>query len=385
MTLRDAPDPHRFRADLRRWLADARGEFADRPGPGQPDPELWREWSRRLYNAGWVGLTWPTNYGGRGLGIEYQAIYLEEMALADALPHMNIIGLGFAGPTILNWGTEEQKSTLVPKILSGEEIWSQGFSEPGSGSDLASVRTRGRQDGGEWVVSGQKIWSSWAHVADRNILLARTDPDAAKHEGLSMLLLDLHQEPITVRPLRHLTGDAEFNEVYYDDARCPVTDMLGKPGEGWAVAMTTLRHERGTAALGMAVSLEVQLRALRRMIRELGLGVEAEVRSALADAWIDLRALQLTNYRLLSAVANNAEPGPESSIAKLAWSETNQRITRFALECLGTAGIAGGDGKWSAYWQYEALRARGNTIEGGSTEILSSVVAERVLALPRAR
>jgi len=385
---RDTPDEAAFRAGLRTWLTEnLPSDWLDRPPHvGRWDETLTREWSKRLYDGGFVGLTWPEEYGGRGLGHTFQAIYLEETARAQAPDHLGVIGLGMAGPTIIAWGTDKQKKRLLPPLLSAEEVWCQGFSEPGSGSDLAGARTRAVLDGDEWVVNGQKVWSSYAHLADWCILVTRTDPDAAKHRGLSYLLVDMHAPGVDVRPLRQITGDPEFNEIFFTDVRVPRDSMLGKPGDGWSVAMTTLLHERGTLGFALTAALERQVDRLVRLVRECGRSGDQLVRDDVARLWIDLQALRYVNYRSLTALVRTGVPGPEGSVAKLHWSETNQRLAKLAVSLQGLAGQLDGDGSfWDGYWQYQQLRSRGNTIEAGTSEILRNIIAERVVGLPRSR
>jgi len=389
MDFRDSPEEAAFRAELRGWLRENWTERQLRAG--RPDVDFHRDWSRRLHKAGYVGLSWPAEYGGRGLSPTYQAIYYEETARAGAPGHLGVIGLNMAGPTIIAWGTGEQKARFLPPLLAGEEIWCQGFSEPGSGSDLAGARTRAVLDGDHWVVNGQKVWSSYAQVADWCILVVRTDPDAPKHQGLSYLLVDMHAPGVQVRPLRQITGDPEFNEIFFTDVRVPAGSILGQPGDGWRVAMTTLLHERGTLSFGLAAALQRQVDLLVELAgRPAPDGTvparDPLVRDAIAREWVELQALRFTNYRMLSTLLRTGTPGPEGSIAKLVWSEANQRLGKLAVSLQGLAGaLAGEDATSGGYWQYHQLRSRGNTIEAGTSEILRNITAERVLGLPRSR
>jgi alkylation response protein AidB-like acyl-CoA dehydrogenase len=382
MDLRDTPAGAAFRNEIRAWLeATLPRELRDRRHAGARWGDARRDWSRRLAEAGYAALTWPEEYGGGGAAYELQAILLEELARAEAPAHINVIGLGMAGPAIIAHGTHEQKARYLPKILSAEEIWCQGFSEPDAGSDLAAVRTSARLDGDHFVVEGQKIWSSFAHIADRCILLARSDPESQRHSGLTYLLVDMHAPGIEVRPLRQLTGEAEFNEIFFSGARVPVENVLGEIGGGWAVAMTTLQHERATLGYALLVALEVNMRRLIALARERANG-DALLRDRVAEEWIELQALRLTNSRLLG-VAATRPLGPETSVAKLRWAESNQRLTKLALELLGDdAELCSVDG---GEWQYQQLRSRGNTIEAGTSEVLRNIIAERVLGLPRSR
>jgi alkylation response protein AidB-like acyl-CoA dehydrogenase len=393
LDFRDDPDEATFRDGLRRWLAEnLPDDWSSRPPhAGRADPEFLREWSRKLHAAGYLGLSWPSEYGGRGLPVTYQAIFLEELVRADAPEHVGPIGLAMAGPTIMAWGSEEQKRRFLPGILSGDEIWCQGFSEPGSGSDLAAARTRAEPDGDQWVVNGQKVWSSYAQIADWCLLLVRTDPAVPKHKGLSYLLVDMHTPGVECRPLRQITGDPEFNEIFFTDVRIPRSSMLGAPGDGWRVAMTTLLHERGTLGFALTASLDRQLQRLFALLGETGAdgtrpADDPLVRDRAAGLWIDLQALRYTNYRALTTLLKTGVPGPEGSVAKLHWSETHQRLTTLALSVQGLAGqLQGPDAAWNGYWQYHQLRSRGNTIEAGTSEILRNIIAERVVGLPRGR
>jgi alkylation response protein AidB-like acyl-CoA dehydrogenase len=273
--------------------------------------------------------------------------------------------------------------------LSGEEVWCQGFSEPGSGSDLASLKTKAVDDGDAFVVNGQKVWSSFAHIADWCLLLARSDPGSERHQGLTYLLVDMHADGVEVRPLRQITGDAEFNEIFFTDVRVPGENLIGEVGQGWRVAMTTLLHERGTLGFALTARLEVSLNQLIRLAREPDPrgrrpADDPLVRDRVAQLWIDLQGLRYTNYRSLSKLMKTGVPGPEGSLAKLHWSESNQRLTKLALSLLGPAAQLDGEGSvWDGYWQYQQLRSRGNTIEAGTSEILRNIIAERVVGLPR--
>ena len=387
MDFRDTTEEAAFRADLRQWLAEnlpAGWATAD-PHVGRWDEALAREWTAKLHAAGYTGLTWPKEYGGAGLPYPYQGIYLEETARAQAPDHIGVIGLGMAGPTIMAHGRPDQKERFLGRILSGEIVFCQGFSEPGSGSDLASLRTAAVRDGDHYVVNGQKVWSSYAHIADWCLLLTRTDPAAAKHAGLTYLLLDMRAPGVEVRPLRQITGDPEFNEIFLTDVRVPVDSVLGAEGQGWQVAMTTLLHERGTLGFALTARLEQLLGRLLDTARQLGAD-DPLIRDQLAQLRIDLLGLRYTNYRSLTTLMRTGVPGPEGSVAKLHWSEANQRLTKLALELLGPAGQLDGEGGfWNGFWTYQQLRSRGNTIEAGSSEILRNIIAERVVGLPRSR
>ena len=301
---------------------------------------------------------------------------LEEFARAEAPQHIGVIGLGMAGPTIMAHGTEEQKQRYLSKILSAEEIWCQGFSEPGAGSDLSAVRTRIDDRGDTFVLNGQKVWSSFAHVADFCILIGRSDPDSERHAGLTSVIVDMKAPGVEVRPLRQITGESEFNEIFLTDVEIPKGNLLGEIGGGWQVAMTTLLHERGTLGFALSGVLEAQVRKLVALAKARN-GHDAIVRDRIAHEWIVQQALKMTNYRALTTLMQTGIPGPEGSAVKLAWSEANQRLTKLAMEILG--------GEDDGYWGHQQLRSRGNTIEAGTSEILRNIVAERVLGLPRGR
>src|SRR5438105_6356606 len=375
MDLRDTPSEAAFRAELRAWLEENLPRDAGRRGD--------REWSRKLYEAGYAGLTWPKEYGGASAPYSHQAIFLEEMARAGAPPHVGVIGIGMAGPTIMVHGTDEQKSRHLSRILSAEEIWCQGFSEPDAGSDLASVRTRVDERDGNFVLNGQKVWSSFAHIADFCILVALSDPDAPRYRGLTYLIVDMHAPGVEVRPLRQITGEAEFNEIFFTNVEVPRENLLGEVGQGWQVAMTPLLHERGSLGFALTAALEVNVNRLLELAKERANGDDS-LRDRVAREWIELQALRYTNYRSLTTLIKTGIPGPEGSVSKLHWSEQNQRLTKLALEVLGPESQLW-DGDGGGYWQYQQLRSRGNTIEAGTSEILRNIIAERVLGLPRSR
>ena len=390
MDFRDTPEEAGFRAELRSWI-EANNPRDIEPEAGRLHESVSRDWAKKLHDAGYAGLTWPKEFGGAGAPYTHQAIFLEESARAETPEHIGVIGLGMAGPTIIAHGTDEQKQKHLGRILSGEDIWCQGFSEPGSGSDLASLKTRAVLDGDEFVVNGQKVWSSFAHIADYCILMVRTDTEAVKHKGITYLLADMHAPGIEVRPLRQITGDPEFNEIFFSDVRIPRSNVLGEVNGGWGVAMTTLMHERGTLGFALTARLEVLVRKLihtARQKRSDGV-VPADdpiIRDRIAQQWVELQALRFLNYRALTGLVKTGVPGPEGSVAKLHWSESNQRLTKLALEVLGPDSQAQDEtGFWHGFWQYQQLRSRGNTIEAGTSEVLRNIIAERVLGLPRSR
>ena len=386
MDLRDTADEEQFRGALRAWLGENRPTTPpDTVGEAAPSSDdALRDWSRRLHAAGYSGLTWPAEHGGGGKPYGHQAIFLEELARAEAPQHLGAIGLGMAGPTIIAHGTDAQKGSRLEPILSAAEIWCQGFSEPEAGSDLSAVRTSARLEGSHFVVDGQKVWSSYAHIADWCLLITRSDPASERHEGLTCLIVDMRALGVEVRPLRQITGDAEFNEIFFSGVEVPVENVLGEIGEGWQVAMTTLLHERGTLGFALTAGLEITVRRLIELARDRG--ATPVQRDAIAREWVELQALRYTAYRSLAALMKTGVPGPEGAILKLQWSEANQRVTKLALELLGPdAQLLAGNAPYGGYWQHLQLRSRGNTIEAGTSEILRNIVAERVLGLPRSR
>jgi alkylation response protein AidB-like acyl-CoA dehydrogenase len=373
-----SPSEEAFRDKLRAWLE------ANHPGR-EPEGDLAgfefrRAWQRSLHDAGWAGVSWPQEYGGRGATLVEQAIYNEEFVRAQAPSAANVLGLAMGGPTVIAHGTEDQKRRYLEPILSAEEIWCQGFSEPGAGSDLASVKTRGVRDGGEWVITGQKVWTTMAQHAKWCMLVARTDPDAPKHQGLTYFLMDMEQDAIQVRPLRQITGEAEFNELFIEEARVPDENIVGGEGNGWAVAITTLMHERATLAFGLQIAVKRALRELMDEAREARASRDPLVRDRLAQLYIESEVLRLNAYRGLSAIMRDGVPGPEGSLGKWQWAEVNQALTELAMDLRGPHAVLNDD-----TWTFRFLRARANSIEGGTTEILKNIVAERVLGLPRMR
>jgi alkylation response protein AidB-like acyl-CoA dehydrogenase len=377
--LRDDADEAAFRAELRSWIeANLPERQRGSRGGASRFEDFGREWSRRLHEAGYAGLTWPKEFGGAGAPYSYQAIFYEETARAEAPPHIGVIGLGMAGPTIIVHGTDAQKERYLASILSADEIWCQGFSEPDAGSDLAAVRTRAERRGDVFVVNGQKVWSSFAHIADWCILVTQSDPEAPRYRNLTYLLVDMHAPGVEVRPLRQITGEAEFNEIFFSDVEVPVENVLGEIGGGWQVAMTTLLHERGTLGFALSAALDTNVRKLVALAQERAL--DDVRRDEVAREWIELQAIRYTNYRALTALVKTGVPGPEGSVSKLRWSEANQRLTKVARGLQGEDGLV--DDGW---WHYQQLRSRGNTIEAGTSEILRGIIAERVLGLPRSR
>jgi alkylation response protein AidB-like acyl-CoA dehydrogenase len=369
-----------FRQELRAWLAA--NEAGTAPAGGDDGRFAWaRDFQRRLAEGGWAAVHWPAEYGGRGASLTESAIFYEELGRSGAPLPANVLGLLLAGPTIMTWGTPEQKERYLTPILTAEEIWCQGFSEPDAGSDLASLKTRAVQDGDDWVITGQKVWTSAAQYAKWCMLVARTDPQAPKkHQGLTYFLMDMEQDGVQVRPLRQITGESEFNELFLDGARVPAEHVLGGVGNGWKVALTTLMNERS----GLAFFLQVRLRQLLdELIAEAarsGMLEDPVAADRLGELHLKAEVLRLTAYRGLTTIETYGQPGPEGSLTKWMWSETNQQLTQLAADLLGPSALS-----TDSRWAYELLRARGNSIEGGTTEVLKNIVAERVLGLPRMR
>jgi alkylation response protein AidB-like acyl-CoA dehydrogenase len=380
-----------FRQEVRAWLA------ANPPGRGERVPHddasladevaFLRAWQRRLYDAGYVGLLWPREYGGRGARPTQQAILNAELARARAPQLINRVGVNNTGPTLIVHGTEAQKKRLLPKILSGEEIWCQLFSEPNAGSDLAAIRTRAEQVGDGFVVSGQKVWTSYAQWSKWAILLARTDPSLPKHRGLTYLVLDIKSPGITIRPLRQITGSTEFSEVFLDNVRVPKEAIVGAVNQGWEIAMTTLAHERGTGfAFKEQVLQRIAVEELVRLARANGNGADPVLREEIARAWIDVEIMHLMNCRTLTRLERGEEPGPESSLVKLFWASLTQRLHQLGLQLEGPHAqlVAGSpyaveDGRW----QQAFLWSRVGAIAGGTSEVQANIIAQRILGLPR--
>jgi alkylation response protein AidB-like acyl-CoA dehydrogenase len=383
-----------FRHEFRQWLGanlPSRPASERRPEFMLGDTSDWDfhlQWHQKMHAAGWIGISWPREYGGRGATPEQQVVYAEELARADAPGLVNGIGIGLVGPTLMHWGTEEQKQRYIPKILSAEEIWCQGYSEPNAGSDVASLQTRAIEEGDYFIVNGQKVWTSGAHRADWCILLTRTDPDAPKHKGISYLLAHMHSPGITVRPLVQITGERGFNEVFFEDVRIPKQNLVGPKNHGWQVAVTTLMFER-TGMAGRDLSGQVaELATLARRLNRDGTTAwdGRDVRQAIAGFACEAAALRYSNLRQLTRRLKGLPPGPEGSASKLITSELNLRMMKFAMELLGPyaqieskSPFAEDGGKWL----YKMLAARALTIAGGTSEIQHNIIGERVLGLPK--
>jgi alkylation response protein AidB-like acyl-CoA dehydrogenase len=390
-----SPEDVRFRDELRAWLAaNWLGDWAQvrrRFATLDAQFAFLLDWQRRLCEAGYIGLSWPRVYGGRGATIMQQALFYEELARARAPELPNVIGLDMAGPALITHGTEAQKRTHLPRILSGEHIFCQGFSEPNAGSDVAALQTRAVREGADWVVSGQKVWTTYAQYADWCILLVRTNPEAPKHKGLTFLLVDMRSPGVSVRPLRQISGEPEFNEMFFDQVRVPGANVVGRVDGGWEVAITTLMFERGPRTISRQLHLRQAIDAALELARERWRGTapasaDPVIRQRLAQLVIEAEALRFSNLRSLTRMLRGEPPGAEGSAAKLFWSEAVQRVLELVLELEGPyALLTQGSGRAveDGYWQHRFLRSRGDTIAAGTSEINRNILAERVLGLPK--
>ncbi|GAA4990210.1 alkylation response protein AidB-like acyl-CoA dehydrogenase [Nonomuraea thailandensis] len=373
-----------LREQARAWLEESLGgEFAGARGLGGPGREhegfeLRRAWERHLGEHGWTCLGWPRRYGGRAASLADQVAFHEEYARAGAPARLGLIGEGLIGPTVLEYGTDEQKDRFLPPVQRGEELWCQGYSEPEAGSDLANVQTRARLDGGDWVITGQKVWTSLAQWADWCFVLCRTEEGSRRHHGLSYLLVPMRQRGVEVRPIVQLTGTSEFNEVFFDGARTAAGNILGAPGEGWRVAMATLGYERGVSTLGQQIGFGRELSEVVATARRTGAIDDPVLRDRLVRSWLELRIMRLNALRVL-----RPDPGPETSIAKLYWSEWHRRLGELAQAVQGRAGLVADASGELGELQRLYLFSRADTIYAGSSEIQRTVIAERTLGLPR--
>jgi alkylation response protein AidB-like acyl-CoA dehydrogenase len=395
MDLRYSDQDEEFRAEVRAWLSK------EVPAHGPPPPpsewtarrEYDTAWQRKLFDAGYAGLAWPAEFGGRGLPVTQQLVYLEEYARADA-PYIsvNFVGLMHAGPTLIAEGTDEQRRAHLPRILRGDEVWCQGFSEPGSGSDLASLCTRAERDGDDYVVSGQKIWCTRAHVADHCELLARTDPAAPRHKGITWLILDMDQPGVEVRPLRTIDGESHFCELFLDGARVPVANRVGQENDGWRVANVTLRFERGTAFAQHIITMRAQVRKLVALagVRHPGAGPGWDsdaVRAGVGRLEASVEALWRMTQMCISEAERIGAPSPIGSAIKLRYSELSQEIAEFALRLAGEpiVGRTDLDGVPTSDIVREYLWSLQYTIAAGTSQIQRNLIAERILGLPKGR
>jgi alkylation response protein AidB-like acyl-CoA dehydrogenase len=390
MNLTDTDGEARLRDEVRAWLHE---HLPWEYGRGLPprfdnlgkEVAFGREWQAKLAEGRWVGVAWPEGYGGRGAGPVEHFIVTEELARARAPELVGRIGVNLVGPTLLAHGTDEQKRRWLPEILPARELWCQLFSEPGAGSDLASVSTRAAAVEGGWLLNGQKVWTSYAQFADWGVCLARTNPDVPKQRGISFLVVDMRAPGVEVRPLRQITDEAEFNEVFFTDVFVPHEHLVGLVDEGWRVANSTLSHERGINPRQLVIHVQL-VEELLRLALEAGAYDDERLRPRLAQAYVEVRLFQLHNWRTLSRLARGQEPGPEGSVLKLYWSEMSKRMHDTVMAVLGPvaplwrgAGDNPGDGSWQRSWLYY----QASSIWAGANEIQRNIIGERVLALPR--
>lgn len=387
------PEEEKFRKQVRAWLDKNRPRSSAKLGRGISfsDDEEWRRlvaWHKKLYAGGWVGLSWPKEYGGRGATLMEQIIFSQELGRRKLPSGCNVLGVMMAGPAIMHWGTEEQKQRHLRKILAADEIWCEGLSEPGAGSDLASLQCRAVPDGDDFLVNGQKVWTTLAHRSQWIQLFVRTDSDGSKHKGLSCLLVDVNSPGITVRPLRQITGDAEFNEVFFEDVRVPKANLLGPLNGGWQVLITTLMHERaGISELGSERIIDHLIELARKTERNgRSATKDSYVRQQLAQFAIEVEARRLNGLRSLTKRLKGSPPGPEGSIGKLSATELTKRMAKFAVELAGPQALVEGDSPFAldhGRWLTSILYSPSLTIAGGTSEVNRNIVAERILGLPK--
>jgi alkylation response protein AidB-like acyl-CoA dehydrogenase len=377
MDYRDTPAEADFRASLRSWLqANIPPGWSDiKDDAGQRS--LHKRWHQALYQAGYVGMSWPKEYGGQDLSPIYDAILNEEVAFSKAPPLPG--NVNFLGRAMWTHGTEEQKKRFLPALLTGEFAWCQGFSEPEAGSDIGSLRTRAVLDGDHWVVNGQKMWTSGAHAADWCFLLVRTDPEAPKHKGISCLLTSMDVPGITPRPIVLASGDPETSEVFFDDVRIPADQMLGRPGSGWGIAMTTLAYERGPGDVGFIARYRRTLEELEGVARSRALDTDPQVRASLAMAYVRGEALRLNVVEQLSARVSGRQTGEEGSVAKMLWIDAEQSIQHLAMDLLGADALVGREPDWLSHY----FSSRPVSVYGGTAQIQKNILAQRVLGMPR--
>ncbi|CAJ1509951.1 acyl-CoA dehydrogenase IpdE1 [[Mycobacterium] holstebronense] len=372
-----------FRAEVRAWLAENLvGEFAELKGLGGPgrEHEAFEErmaWNRHLADAGLTCLGWPVEHGGRGLSVAHRVAFYEEYAKADAPDKVNHLGEELLGPTLIAFGTPEQQQRFLPGIRNVTELWCQGYSEPGAGSDLANVATTAVLDGDAWVINGQKVWTSLAHLSQWCFVVARTEKGSKRHNGLSYLLVPLDQPGVEIRPIVQLTGTSEFNEVFFDDARTDADLVVGEPGDGWKVAMGTLTFERGVSTLGQQIRYARELSSLAELAARNGAADDPLIRERLTRSWVGLRSMR--SYAM--ATMDVEQPG-QDNVSKLLWANWHRDLGELAMDIIGRDSMVLRDGEFDE-WQRLYLFTRSDTIYGGSNEIQRNIIAERVLGLPR--
>jgi alkylation response protein AidB-like acyl-CoA dehydrogenase len=380
----------RFRDTLRAWLQEQLptgwGKTVFEPVELQARIAFLKDWSRKLHAAGYAGLSWPQEYGGAGATLMEQVIFNEEVARVKAPTPYNGIALGMVGPTLIETGTEAQKQRYLSKMLTCEEIWCQGYSEPGSGSDLASLQTRAIQDGDSFIINGQKVWTSYAHDAAFCFLLARTNPDVPKHKGLSCFIVDMHSPGVTIRPLKQMTSESEFNEVFFENVRVPRENLVGELDNGWMVGIGLLMHERATTSILGQANVQVLIQDLCTLAQQRGRSQEPVIRQRLAHLYTESEAVKYYGYRCLTKRLRGLPPGPEGSAHRLALTRIVQRAQELAMELEGPYAQLMHGSAWSIQdgsWQFSFLRSRSATIAGGTAEIQLNIIGERVLSLPK--
>ncbi len=391
MQLSFSPEDEKFREEVASWLNENLvGEFEQlkfRGGPGDEHmfPEERKKWEQKLAEGGWTCVGWPKEYGGRGCSIEQQVIFNEEYARAGAPGHVGHIGEGLAGPTIIAFGTEEQKKKFLPGIVAGKELWCQGYSEPGAGSDLANVKTKARFDEkkGKWIINGQKVWTSLAHESDYVFVIARTDPESVAHKGLGFFLMKMDQPGIEVRGIEQLTGTSEFNEVFFDDAECDAGDIVGAPGDGWKVAMGLLGFERGVSTLGQQMQFQNELNQIIAIARANGMAQDPVIRQRIADAHVGLKIMRYNSMRMLSG-GTDGSLQKEALIYKLFWATWHRDLGELAMDVMGPEAEIIESGPYNlTRLQSMYLFVRSDTIYGGTNEIQRNIIAERGLGMPK--
>jgi alkylation response protein AidB-like acyl-CoA dehydrogenase len=377
-----------FRAEVRQWLADNLvGDFAALKGLGGPGREHEafeerRAWNQHLAAAGLTCLGWPEEHGGRGLTVAHRVAFYEEYALADAPDKVNHFGEELVGPTLIAYGTPEQQKRFLPSILDVTELWSQGYSEPGAGSDLANVSTTAELDGEHWVINGQKVWTSLAHWAQWCFVVARSEKGSKRHAGLSYLLVPLDQPGVEIRPIIQLTGDSEFNEVFFDDARTDASLVVGEPGDGWRVAMGTLTFERGVSTLGQQIRYARELSGIVELAKKTGAIDDPVIREKLTRSWVGLKTMRSYALATMDVEGGGQAAAGKDNVSKLLWANWHRELGEIAMDVQGKAGLLLDGGEFDE-WQRLFLFSRSDTIYGGSNEIQRNIIAERVLGLPR--
>lgn len=396
MDLNLTPQEQQFRDEFRAWLesnipADWQTYESRDEESSRERFEFLRAWQKKMFEAGWVGIHWPEEYGGRGVTLIEQAVFIEEMARAQAPPLINVLGLSLLGPTLIEYGTEDQKKRFLSNIMSADEIWCQGYSEPNAGSDLAALRSEAVLDGDHFIVNGQKTWTSFGHYADWCFAVVRTDPDVPKHKGLTYMLIDMHSPGVRLRPLKQMTGESEFNEVFFENVRVPVENVVGRVNDGWNIAIATLMFERGTLGASLQITFKRQIERLIALSHKLTrngrpASEDSLIRQKLAQMYTEIEIFRMNQMRTLTRMSKTGVPGPEGSIQKIFWSEMNQRMQQVAMEMLGPYGQLTRESNYAVdhgQWAHAYLRSRGNTIEAGTSEIQRNIIGHFVLGLPK--